>query len=82
MRDNIGKYRGVRIDNGELAYGWLVDVAALDSHCSALRIVQQLKDGLMYVPVIPETVGEYTGIKDDYVREFRDMCKERKNVNY
>ena len=62
MRE-IGKYRGQRKDNGEWEYGWLVDVSAEDAHSPAMRIVVQCKNGIAYIPIRPETAGEFTGLK-------------------
>jgi len=67
MRENIGKYRGKRKDNGEWEYGWLVDVSAEDAHSPAMRIVVQCKNGIAYIPIRPETAGKYTGLKDKSV---------------
>ena len=57
------KFRGKRVDNGEWAYGWLVDVSCANANKPAMRIVKQLSTGLVYLPVLPETVGQYINAK-------------------
>lgn len=61
MRKNIGLYRGKRVDNGAWETGSLVIIR------------RELSDEQVYIadkmtgyltPVIPETVGESTGIPD------------------
>ena len=59
-----GKYRGQRVDNGAWVYGDLI-------HFPATTAIGHPDKGGVYweeYDVIPETVGEYTGIKDDYGR--------------
>jgi len=62
MSREIGKYRGQRKDNGECVYGWLCIwqgvVYIFDSPFNLFRHGRN--------EVIPETVGEFTGIKDDH----------------
>ena len=60
MRDNIGKFRGKRVDNGEWVYGDLIHGIVGDLH------IQNLKSHTVKSPVqvIPDTVGEFTGLKD------------------
>jgi len=59
MRD-IGKYRGVRKDNGEWVYGDVIHFPATTA------IGHPDKDGVCWeeYDVIPETVGQFTGKKD------------------
>ena len=49
-------FRGKRVDNGEWVFGYYVSAAARDC------ILQSL--GCLWNDVIPETVGQYTGLKD------------------
>ncbi len=51
-------FRGKRVDNGEWVYGSFLD---LDKHIGKGYIVTV--DNLLYT-VIPETVGQYTGLTD------------------
>lgn len=57
MRD----YRGKRADNGEWAYGWYMEHPFKDDPAKPLSVIVQ--DEIPY-EVIPETVGQYTGLKD------------------
>lgn len=55
------KFRGKRIDNGEWAYGYYVGGVSTDNH----SIVYADKENFYCQDeVIPETVGQYTGLKD------------------
>ena len=66
MRDNIGLFRGKRKDTLEWVEGYYVHIPcgrlSRDEH-----LIQTVKDngqiGQLY-EVIPETVGEYTGLTD------------------
>lgn len=64
MRDI--KYRGKRVDNKEWAYGYYI--ATKDGHYICYK--NQYNDDLflspenIFVQVIPETVGQYIGLKD------------------
>ncbi|KKM25496.1 hypothetical protein LCGC14_1594370 [marine sediment metagenome] len=57
------------IKSENFVYGWYVDVSAHDDPEEAHRIVVQLKNGIVYIPVIPETVGQQVGIKDKNGKE-------------
>ncbi len=60
-------------------YGWYVDVSAHDDPEEAYRIVVQLKNGIVYIPVIPETVSQQVGLKDrDGIEEVygNDLMKD------
>lgn len=60
------KFRGKRVDNGEWIYGNLVCMQVLGAHWT---IGIQMRSGDGYRPwvainVDPETVGQFTGLKD------------------
>ena len=72
MREDIGLFRGRRIDNGEWVEGYLV-VTPEDKEgkefaywiISGLDYMGSIYDAPMAAePVDPATVGEYTGLKD------------------
>ena len=57
------KFRGKRIDNGEWVYGFY-------DGCYETATINYLKNGIPYnVCVIPETVGQLTGLKDKNGKE-------------
>ena len=74
MRD-IVKYRGRRKDTGEWVKGyyWKEPIVFPNNSIAWSHYIYAI-DESVYPPnahnylVIPETVGEYTGIKDDYGR--------------
>lgn len=53
------KFRGKRIDNGEFAQGWYVRVKALEQYRHYIY-----DDNNIAHEVDPETVGQYTGLRD------------------
>ena len=65
MRENMGLYRGKRKDNGEWIEGY---------YCNCIRdmngekthpAIQQTNDNSLYFrEILPETVGQYTGLTD------------------
>lgn len=61
MGNRVVKFRGKRIDNGEWVYG-----AYMAHDCGGHTIFNQnLRDGtLQGFEVVPETVGQYIGLKD------------------
>lgn len=61
MRDDMGLFRGKRLDNGEWVYGNLLFKGDGDT---LLQITYSCIFDGQAVPVYPETVGEYTGIRD------------------
>ena len=63
-------YRGKKIDNDKLVYGWLFErgggsyiIPITDEYHTPASFV------LTFVPVIPETVGQSTGLKDKNGKE-------------
>ncbi len=55
------KYRGKRTDNGEWVYG----MPAFNRDCTGIdKIEEPMKAGGICRLVDPETVGQYTGLKD------------------
>lgn len=64
MRE-IGKFRGRRVDNGEWAYGSLLD--DFGKKTWIVNTIQDIKDAMsdnVWFEVDPSTVGEFTGIPD------------------
>ena len=60
MRENMGLYRGKRKDNGEWETGSLV---VIRPDCSDQQTFIADKMTGYHTPVLPETVGQYTGVK-------------------
>lgn len=64
-------FRGKRVDNGEWVYGFLVEALNCVTDKNETFIIEQDATYFTYgefacaVEVKPETVGQYTGIKDD-----------------
>ncbi|WP_418665468.1 YopX family protein [Alistipes finegoldii] len=59
------KFRGKRLDNGEWAIGLLVKM------WGAWHILDWDDENTAY-PVDPDTIGQYTGLKDKYGKEIRE----------
>jgi uncharacterized phage protein (TIGR01671 family) len=69
MRENMGMYRGKRIDNGEWVYGYYVKSEYyFDGKCKHFIIGDNGRyddDGLYPMHIVGRyTVGEYTGLTD------------------
>ena len=67
------KFRGKRIDNGEWVYGYYFieerDIEDGFIWRDIPQIQQRYGDHYQYFDVIPETIGQYTGLKDKNGRE-------------
>ena len=61
MRENMGLYRGKRKDNGEWETGSLV---VIRPDCSDQQTFIADKMTGYHTPVLPETVGQFTGLTD------------------
>ena len=70
------KFRGKRVDNGEWETGFYVYMGVNRQGKSHLEFAHMILDssskdaeGLVQYEVIPETVGQYTGLKDKNSKE-------------
>lgn len=64
MRENMGLFRGKRIDNGEWAEGSYRH-EKVGGYITAVFITEDLTSGVCeHHRVIPDTVGECTGLRD------------------
>ena len=67
------KFRGKRVDNGEWVYGYYFieerDIEDGFIWRDIPQIQQRYGDHYQYFDVIPETIGQYTGLKDKNGRE-------------
>lgn len=59
------KFRGKRLDNGELVYGYFARFA----HGKTPVILSDSESGLVDYVVIPDTVGQFTGLLDKNGKE-------------
>jgi len=59
------QYRGKRVDNGEWAYGWYDETEV----CKPAGIIYTIHSPGKTYEVIPETVGQSTGLKDKNGKE-------------
>jgi uncharacterized phage protein (TIGR01671 family) len=65
------KFKGKRVDNGEWAFGFYVYMGVSRRGTSHLEFAHMILDssskdaeGLVQYEVIPETIGQFTGLKD------------------
>ncbi len=65
------QFRGIRKDNGEWVYGYMVEFEKMTVIFDGVVLVSKNSweqfstiSSCFYVEVIPETVGQYTGLKD------------------
>lgn len=56
------KFRGKRVDNGEWVHGFLIKYA-FDGTSKTIHVGIQ-KEGCYPIEIDPETIGQYTGLKD------------------
>ncbi len=64
------KFRGKRVDNGEWVYGYYLKLACRSEGKSYfIHIIDSGVDDDDRYKVIPETVGQYTGLKDKNGKE-------------
>lgn len=59
MGNRVIKFRGKRVDNGEWVYGYYAELVDIEHH--SYWFSEPNGD---VTDVIPETVGQYTGLKD------------------
>ena len=60
MNRDRGKYRGKRKNNGEMVYGYYIHTDFADYIVPSKYVV----NWKVFIEVIPETVGQSTGLKD------------------
>ena len=66
------KFRGKRVDNGEFIYGYLYQSELRSWITDSRNINLETHRNIAWFQVIPETVGQYTGLND---RKKREMCE-------
>ena len=54
-------FRGIRKDNGEWTYGSLI---TYDNEAGTTYTITSLEDPTIFVPVIPESIGQFIGLCD------------------
>lgn len=63
MKNREILFRGKRVDNGEWVYGYYCEVEMFNHAGIEHFIIEYSCDGVQYI-VIPETVGQFTGLYD------------------
>lgn len=58
------KFRGKRLDNGEWVYGYFYTIQEIEHY-----ILQPCALGVLHTEVIPETIGQFTGLLDKNGKE-------------
>lgn len=66
MRENIGLYRGKRENNGEWVEGYLYPSTGRDKGKWLITVVSLDLNTSNTYAIIPDTVGEFTGLFDRY----------------
>ena len=71
------KFRGKRLDNGEWVYGFYIENPDIPAGQNEREVL--ISDGYECMPVIPATVGQFTGLLDKNGRDIYegDVVLER-----
>jgi len=70
MRENMGRYRGKRIDSGKWIYGYYAYKSVINKHYILTENTSaHCESYFIEYEVDPETVGEYTRLHDKNGKE-------------